>query len=177
MLFTSIPQFSCRIHARVHFCRCQSASSREHTIPIQRRKIGSVVAAAVADILPGSITPDFDRWLFKTWFEKRVSKINNPIIAIIVMPYWWDGYLNDYVHNFSVTLYDHKDPIGTYARSAKIYDRLSDVFAELISTVTGIITHTEANYRNMLVLRKLSEVCVIRNAGYGYQSERPRRSG
>ena len=114
----------------------------------------------------GSLTPGFDRWFFKAWFEKKLSKIKKPIFAIIVMPHWWDGYLNDYVQSFSVTVYDHKDPVGTYARSARIHQRMSEVFTELISQVSGIITHTEANYRNMLTRRKSSEVCLIRNAGY-----------
>jgi len=114
----------------------------------------------------GSLTPGFDRWLFKAWFEKRLTKIKKPIIAIIVMPYWWDGYINDYVQSFSATVYDHKDPIGTYARSARIHQRMSEVFTELISQATGIITHTEANYRTMLAQREPLEVCLIRNAGY-----------
>ncbi len=120
----------------------------------------------------GSLTPGFDRRLFKAWFEKRLSKIKKPIIAVIVMPYWWDGYLNDYIQSFSATVYDHKDPIGTYARSARIHQRMSEVFTELISQVTGIITHTEANYRNMLTRRKSSEVCLIRNAGYDLSVKR-----
>lgn len=133
-----------------------------------------MVAADSSNILPGSLTPGFDRWLFKSWFEKRLSKIKKSILAIIVMPYWWDGYLNDFVQSFSATVYDHKDPIGTYARSAGIHQRMSEVFAELASQVTGIITHTEANYRNMLARRKPSEVCLIRNAGYDMSG---RRSG
>ena len=120
----------------------------------------------------GSLTPGFDRWLFKAWFEKKLSKIKKAVIAIIVMPYWWDGYLNDYVQSFSATVYDHKDPIATYARSARIHQRMSEVFIELISQVTGIITHTEANYRNMLTRRKSSEVCLIRNAGYDISVKR-----
>jgi glycosyltransferase involved in cell wall biosynthesis len=124
----------------------------------------------------GSLTPGFDRWLFKGWFEKRLRTIKKPIIAIIVMPYWWDGYLNDYVQSFSATVYDHKDPIGTYARSAGIHQRMSEVFTELVSQVTGIITHTEANYRSFLVHRKPSEICLVRNAGYGISASRSHNS-
>jgi hypothetical protein len=113
----------------------------------------------------GSLTPGIDRWLFKGWFGKRIRGIKEPIIAIIAMPYWWDGYLNDYVPTFSATVFDYQDAIGTYARSARIHKNMSEVFAELVSHVTGIITHTEVNYRNLLTHRKPSEVCLIRNGG------------
>jgi glycosyltransferase involved in cell wall biosynthesis len=42
----------------------------------------------------------------------------------------------------------------------------------LISQVTGIITHTEANYRSVLAHRKPSEVCLVRNAGYDISAGR-----
>ncbi len=122
----------------------------------------------------GSLTPGLDRRLFKNWFEKRLSKLNKPIVAIIVMPYWWDGYINDYVQSFSATVYDHKDPIGTYTRNAAIYRRMSEVYSDLLKQAAGIVTHTEANYRNILMSRKPSEVCLVRNAGYGVS---PNRSG
>jgi glycosyltransferase involved in cell wall biosynthesis len=124
----------------------------------------------------GSLTPGIDRWLFKEWFEKRIREVKGPIIAIVAMPYWWDGYLNDYIETFSATVFDYQDPIGTYARSARIHKNMSEVFAELVSRVTGIITHTEVNYRNLLTHRKPSEVCLIRNGGYDISAGRPNNS-
>ena len=115
----------------------------------------------------GSLTPGFDRWLFKTWFDNRIKRIKNPIIAIIAMPYWWDGFLNDYKQNFSATVFDYQDPIGTYARSTGIHHHMSEIFTALLSHATGIITHTGINYRNILTHRKPTEVCLIRNAGNG----------
>ena len=120
----------------------------------------------------GSLTPGLDRRLFKNWFEKRIWKINAPIVAVIVMPYWWDGYINDFVQSFSATVYDHKDPIGTYTRNAAIYRRMSEVYSDLLTQATGIVTHTGANYRNILTSRKPSEVCLVRNAGYGMAQNR-----
>jgi glycosyltransferase involved in cell wall biosynthesis len=92
------------------------------------------------------------------------------------MPYWWDGYLNGHIQNFSATVFDYQDPIGTYARSARIHQNMSEVFTELVSHVTGIITHTEANYRKFLTHRKPSEVCLIRNAGNDISDRRPSNS-
>ncbi len=120
----------------------------------------------------GSLTPGFDRWMFKEWFEKRMRKIKKPVIAVIAMPYWWDGYLNDYAQKFSVMLFDYQDTIGTYARTAAIQEHMSEVFRRLVSHVHGVIAHTEANYKNMLTYRKPSEVCFIRNAGSGALSRR-----
>jgi len=113
----------------------------------------------------GSLTPGFDRWLFKKWFDRKMSEITKPIIAIIAMPFWWDGYLNDYVKDFSATVFDYQDSIGTYARSDRIHQRMSELVTELLSHVSGIIAHTESNYRNLLMYRKPSKVCLIRNAG------------
>jgi len=120
----------------------------------------------------GSLIPGFDRWLFKAWFDKRIKGIKNPIIAIIAMPYWWDGYLNDHIQNFAVTVFDYQDPIGIYARTARIHQHMSEVFTELVIQVNGVIAHTETNYKNILAHRKPSEVCLIRNAGNGASARR-----
>jgi len=124
----------------------------------------------------GSVTPGVDRWLFKAWFEKKINKIKKPIIAVIAMPYWWDGYINDYVPTFSATVFDYQDSVGTYARSARIHKNMSEVFTELVSQVNGVITHTETNYKNILAHRKPSEVCLIRNGGNDISARRPSNS-
>ncbi len=122
----------------------------------------------------GSLTPGFDRWLFKTWFDKRIKRIKNPMIAIVAMPYWWDGFLNDYGKNFSATVFDYQDPIGTYARNARIHQHMTEVFRELVSDVSGVITHTDANYKSILTYRKPSDVCIVRNGGIaGSGRQRP----
>jgi hypothetical protein len=120
----------------------------------------------------GSLTPGFDRWMFKAWFEKRISRIKKPIIAVIAMPYWWDGFLNDYAKDFSALFFDYQDPVGTYARNVVIRRHMSEVFSQLVSQVDGVITHTQSNYRNMSVHRKPEDVCLIRNAGNGVSSRR-----
>lgn len=124
----------------------------------------------------GSMTPGFDRWLFRKWFQKKIRTIKKPIVAIIAMPHWWDGYLNDYRQEFSATLFDYQDPIGTYARNERIGQRMSEVFTELISHASGIITHTEANYKKILTCRAISEVSLIRNAGNAISNQPQSRS-
>ena len=95
--------------------------------------------------------------------HKRVTRIRDPIVAIVAMPYWWDGFLNDHRENFSAIVFDYQDPISTYARSEKIHRHMTEVFTELVSNVSGIITHTDANYQKLLGYRKSSDISIIRN--------------
>ncbi|HTR80096.1 MAG TPA: glycosyltransferase [Bacteroidota bacterium] len=114
----------------------------------------------------GSFTPDFDRWLFKKWFDKKISTVKDPIVAIIGMPFWWDGYINQYKSHFSLTAFDYQDPTTTYARNAAVYAKMEQRFNDLVSDADGIVAHTDANFKSMLRLRKPSDVCLIRNGSY-----------
>ena len=120
----------------------------------------------------GSVTPSLDRRLFTMWFEKRLATITGSIIAVIAMPYWWDGYLNTFAESFSAIVFDYQDPVGTYARNATISQRLGEVHANLIARADGIIVHTDANRKSISELRNPSEVCLIRNAGNGMLLQR-----
>ncbi len=154
--------------------------------PLRRENIrfshdSNMLEVWVPPILPtfyrGSLTPGFDRWLFKAWFDKKLKRVKSPIIAIIAMPYWWDGFLNDYAQKFSALVFDYQDPVGTYARNVAIRRHMSEVFSQLVSQVDGVIIHTESNYKNMTAHRQPADVCLIRNAGYDIAGRQPGNFG
>ena len=86
-----------------------------------------------------------------------------PVVAIVSMPFWWDGYAKDFRSLYRAVLFDYQDSVATYSRNSQIKRRMEILFEELMKDADGLIAHTEAGFSLLASKRSSAGIILVRN--------------
>ncbi|MDE3057769.1 MAG: hypothetical protein KGJ59_07420 [Bacteroidota bacterium] len=109
----------------------------------------------------GSYTPGIDRYRFQKWLERKLQFLSKPIIAVVTMPYWWAGYINQCRDVFDILVFDVQDSPSVYSRNGRIEKRMMSLYEQLLTATDGVLVHTGVFYAD--IINEGIKVILVRN--------------
>ena len=89
-----------------------------------------------------SLTPAFDRWLFRRWFRSKSKAIEwKETVLFISLPHWWTSFLDEKAARESFIIYDKCDSLLVPSRNAKTLAMMEAAEVRLIDDAS-LITYS-----------------------------------
>ena len=94
----------------------------------------------IPTLFRSSYVPFIDKWIFRAWFYKKFSMYDwNNAIAIVMLPYWWCGFINNKKYPFKFIHYDVYDLIDVSSRNETALSRMKEGERRLRNEI-GLVT-------------------------------------
>jgi glycosyltransferase involved in cell wall biosynthesis len=94
----------------------------------------------IPTLFRSSYTPIIDKWIFRAWFDKKLSLCDwNNTIAIVMLPYWWCGFICTKKYSLKLIHYDVYDLLDVSSRNEKALHRMKEGERRLRNEI-GLVT-------------------------------------
>ena len=126
-----------------------SSEAEQH----QLRNLRVLTPPLIPTFFRSSLTPTIDRKIFRRWFRKSFTKFDwNDTVLIIMLPLWWDGFIDRALCPATRILYDCYDALEVPSRNQSALLRMNNA-EDLLAEDAALVCYSSKGMKERLAMR------------------------